>query len=159
MEVQKDAWKWFPKNIPSVSKTTQPASTSLASHHAPAHILPPWFPTLPQEGNSGMQALVISSHIQHNKNQESGTGWLWLDSTMQFGTTSNVEEWSDNFKAFYKHQPTLVITKCSNATMVSWTWKFSPFFFLFPLYYSFIFRQEVRLNHRQTTYAVKTEAT
>lgn len=42
----------FPKT--SVSKIVQPiASTSLVSHHAPAHILPPWLPGLPQEGHPG----------------------------------------------------------------------------------------------------------
>lgn len=43
----------FPKT--SVSKIVQPiASTSLVSHHAPAHILPPWLPGLPQEGHPGI---------------------------------------------------------------------------------------------------------
>lgn len=81
-------------------------------------------------------------------NQESGTCWVRLDPTMQFGTSSSAKEWSDNFKAFCKHQPTSVFKKCSSAIMVSWIRNFQHFFFL---YYSFIFSLEARLNHRQHT--------
>lgn len=147
-----NAQGWFPNNIPSVSKTTQPASASLVSHHAPAHILTPWWDKTYLGSlhfhEQEIQAYRLSDNIQPCpawKNEESGTCRVWWDPTTLFGTSSDEEELrSDDFKAFSRHWPTLAYLVNTSTNVISWIWKFSLFHYSIP----FIFSIEVRLNHR-----------